>query len=195
LNILRAAEPGKAARIATLKSEGYPCYTTTVGWLGYSDDKLRRLCRQARAAGFTHSKFKVGADLDDDIRRLTIARQELGEDAHIMIDANPNQMWEVDQAIKWVKALSFARPLFIEEPTSPDDIAGHKTIRDTIAPIKVATGEAMKFQILTMVRPGEVRGAKKQEFDLEKWIWTIPVERTKMRREHLVRVLSRIFFG
>lgn len=146
LEILRAAEPGKAERIATLKAEGYPCYTTSAGWLGYSDDKLRRLCREAKEAGFTHTKFKVGRDLDDDIRRLTIAREELGEDMNIMIDAN--QVWEVEQAINWVKALSFARPLFIEEPTSPDDVIGHRKIREAIAPIKVATGEMCQNRIL-----------------------------------------------
>ncbi len=146
VNILREAAPGKAARIATLKAEGYPCYTTSAGWLGYSDDKLRRLCRKAREAGFTHTKFKVGQNLADDIRRLTIAREELGEDMNIMIDAN--QVWEVDQAVKWVKELAFARPLFIEEPTSPDDVFGHRKIREEVAPIKVATGEMCQNRIL-----------------------------------------------
>ena len=146
LAILRAAEPGKADRIEKLKAEGYPCYTTSAGWLGYSDDKLRRLCREARAAGFTHTKFKVGQNLDDDIRRLTIAREELGEDMHIMIDAN--QVWEVDQAIEWVNALAFARPLFIEEPTSPDDVIGHRRIREGVAPVKVATGEMCQNRII-----------------------------------------------
>ena len=97
LEMLQAAETGKAERIKTLKAEGYPCYTTSAGWLGYSDDKLRRLCREAREAGFTHTKFKVGHDLQDDIRRLTIAREELGQDMIIMIDAN--QVWEVDQRL------------------------------------------------------------------------------------------------
>lgn len=146
LQILRAAEPGKSARIEALKREGYPCYTTSAGWLGYPDDKLRRLCREAKAQGFTHTKFKVGRDLDDDIRRLTIAREELGEDMTIMIDAN--QVWEVGQAIDWVKQLAFARPFFIEEPTSPDDVLGHKAIRDGIGPIKVATGEMCQNRIL-----------------------------------------------
>lgn len=146
LQILRAAEPGKADRIATLRAEGYPCYTTSAGWLGYSDDKMRGLCREAREAGFTHTKFKVGRNLDDDIRRLTIAREELGEDMNIMIDAN--QVWEVDQAIEWVNALAFARPLFIEEPTSPDDVIGHRKIRKGVAPIKVATGEMCQNRIL-----------------------------------------------
>lgn len=146
LALLRAAEPGKAERIATLKAEGYPCYTTSAGWLGYSDDKLRRLCREAREAGFTHTKFKVGRDLEDDIRRLTIAREELGEDMNIMIDAN--QVWEVDQAIDWVRNLAFARPIFIEEPTSPDDVLGHAKIREGVAPIKVATGEMCQNRIM-----------------------------------------------
>lgn len=146
LDLLRKAEVGKAERIATLEAEGYPCYTTSAGWLGYSDDKLRRLCREAREAGFTHTKFKVGQNIDDDIRRLTIAREELGEDMNIMIDAN--QVWEVNQAIEWVNKLKFARPLFIEEPTSPDDIAGHKAIREAVAPIKVATGEMCQNRIM-----------------------------------------------
>lgn len=146
LALLNSQEAQKADRIATLKREGYPCYTTSAGWLGYPDDKLRLLCREARAAGFTHTKFKVGRDLDDDIRRLTIAREELGADATIMIDAN--QVWEVDQAIEWVQKLSFAKPFFIEEPTSPDDVLGHKAIREAIAPIKVATGEMCQNRIM-----------------------------------------------
>ena len=146
LEILRKAEPGKKERIETLKAEGYPCYTTSAGWLGYSDEKLRRLCREAREAGFTHTKFKVGQSLEDDIRRLTIAREELGEEMNIMIDAN--QVWEVDQAIDWVKELAFARPLFIEEPTSPDDVIGHRKIREGVAPIKVATGEMCQNRIM-----------------------------------------------
>ncbi len=146
LALLKKAESGKAERIQKLKQEGYPCYTTSAGWLGYSDEKLRGLCREARDAGFTHTKFKVGRDLQDDIRRLTIAREELGEDMIIMIDAN--QVWEVNQAIDWVRELAFARPYFIEEPTSPDDVAGHKAIRDAVAPIKVATGEMCQNRIL-----------------------------------------------
>lgn len=146
LALLKKAEAGKAERIERLKQEGYPCYTTSAGWLGYSDEKLRGLCREARESGFTHTKFKVGRDLQDDIRRLTIAREELGEDMTIMIDAN--QVWEVNEAIDWVKELAFVRPFFIEEPTSPDDVAGHKAIRDAIAPIKVATGEMCQNRIL-----------------------------------------------
>lgn len=146
LAILKDQEPHKSARIETLKREGYPCYTTSAGWLGYPDDKLRRLCREAKNAGFTHTKFKVGRNLEDDIRRLTIAREELGDDMTIMIDAN--QVWEVNQAIDWVKELAFVKPFFVEEPTSPDDILGHKAIREAISPIKVATGEMCQNRIM-----------------------------------------------
>ncbi|WP_157018114.1 L-fuconate dehydratase [Mesorhizobium xinjiangense] len=146
LAILKRAEPGKAERIAALEAEGYPCYTTSAGWLGYSDDKLRRLCREAVDAGFNHVKLKVGRDLEDDKRRLTIAREVLGPDRHLMIDAN--QVWEVGEAVDWVKALSFADPYFIEEPTSPDDVAGHKRIREAVAPVKVATGEMCQNRIM-----------------------------------------------
>ncbi len=146
LEILRKAEPGKKERIADLEAHGYPCYTTSAGWLGYPDDKLRRLCREAVAAGYTHVKLKVGRDLEDDIRRLTIAREELGPDRFLMIDAN--QVWDVDQAIDWVGKLAFAKPYFIEEPTSPDDIAGHRRIREAVAPVKVATGEMCQNRII-----------------------------------------------
>jgi L-fuconate dehydratase len=146
LEILRRAEPGKAERIAILEREGYACYTTSAGWLGYSDEKLRRLCQEAVDAGFSHVKMKVGRDLDDDIRRLTIAREVLGPDRYMMIDAN--QVWEVGQAIDWVRALAFAKPYFIEEPTSPDDIAGHRTIREAVTPVKVATGEMCQNRII-----------------------------------------------
>ena len=146
LDILRRAEPGKQERIAYLEQSGYPCYTTSAGWLGYADDKLRRLCREAVEAGYTHVKLKVGRDLEDDIRRLRIAREELGSDRILMIDAN--QVWEVDQAIDWVKQLAFAKPYFIEEPTNPDDIAGHRRIREAVAPVKVATGEMCQNRIV-----------------------------------------------
>lgn len=146
LAILRAAEPGKAERIAELERNGYPCYTTSAGWLGYGDEKLRRLCQEAVDAGFSHVKMKVGRDLQDDIRRLTIAREVLGPDRFMMIDAN--QVWEVGQAIDWVKRLAFANPYFIEEPTSPDDVAGHRAIREAVAPIKVATGEMCQNRII-----------------------------------------------
>ncbi|PZO80944.1 MAG: fuconate dehydratase [Mesorhizobium amorphae] len=146
LAILRRAEPGKQARIAELEANGYPCYTTSAGWLGYGDEKLRRLCREAVEAGFNHIKMKVGRDLEDDIRRLTIAREEIGPDRFLMIDAN--QVWEVPQAIDWVNRLAFVNPLFIEEPTSPDDVTGHRKIREGVAPVKVATGEMCQNRII-----------------------------------------------
>ncbi|MDR7142154.1 L-fuconate dehydratase [Rhizobium sp. BE258] len=144
--ILKKAEPGKAERIATLQAEGYACYTTSAGWLGYDDEKLRRLCQEAIDAGFNHVKMKVGRDLEDDIRRLRIAREVMGPDRYLMIDAN--QVWEVPQAIDWVNKLAFAKPFFIEEPTSPDDVAGHRKIRQAIAPVKVATGEMCQNRIM-----------------------------------------------
>ncbi|WP_122520244.1 MULTISPECIES: L-fuconate dehydratase [Pannonibacter] len=146
LEFLTKQTEGKAERRAKLEATGYPCYTTSAGWLGYDDDKLRRLCREAVDAGFRHIKMKVGRDLADDIRRLTIARETVGPDINLMIDAN--QVWEVDQAIGWVKQLAFARPWFIEEPTSPDDIEGHRKIREAVAPIQVATGEMCQNRII-----------------------------------------------
>lgn len=146
LEFLTEKQARKPGRLATLKAEGYPCYTTSAGWLGYDDAKLRRLCRQAVDAGFRHIKMKVGRDLEDDIRRLTIARDECGPDVNLMIDAN--QVWEVDEAIEWVRKLSFANPWFIEEPTSPDDIEGHRKIRLAVEPVQVASGEMCQNRII-----------------------------------------------
>ena len=146
LALLRDKETGKAERIAVLEREGYPCYTTSAGWLGYDDDKLRRLCQEAVDAGFNHVKLKVGRDIEHDISRLRIAREVIGPDRQLMIDAN--QVWEVDQAIDSVRQLAFARPWFIEEPTSPDDVEGHRKIRTGVAPVKVATGEMCQNRIL-----------------------------------------------
>ncbi|MCU1526278.1 MAG: L-alanine-DL-glutamate epimerase, partial [Frondihabitans sp.] len=114
-------------------------YTTSAGWLGYSDDKLRRLAQDAVDEGYTNIKLKVGANVDDDIRRLGIAREVVGPDANIMIDAN--QVWDVPEAIEWVLKLAEFKPLWIEEPTSPDDVLGHAAVRKAVAPIGVATGE------------------------------------------------------
>lgn len=146
LAILKKAEAGKATRIATLGREGYQCYTTSAGWLGYSEEKLRRLCQEAIDAGFNHIKMKVGRDLGDDIRRLAIVREIIGPERSLMIDAN--QVWEVPQAIEWLGKLAFSKPLFIEEPTSPDDVAGHRKIREAIGPMKVATGEMCQNRIM-----------------------------------------------
>ena len=146
LALLQKQAVGKEERWATLQREGYPCYTTSAGWLGYDDDKLRRLCKEAIDAGFNHVKMKVGRDKADDIRRLTIAREVLGPDRQLMIDAN--QVWEVNQAVEWVNDLAFCKPWFIEEPTSPDDIEGHRVIREGVAPVKVATGEMCQNRII-----------------------------------------------
>jgi L-fuconate dehydratase len=139
LAILRAAAPGRAERSAHLVSAGYPAYATSPGWLGYDDAKLSRLCREALAAGFTHIKLKVGASLEDDLRRMSIAREVCGPSTRIAVDAN--QRWDVGQAIEWVAALAPYDPYWIEEPTSPDDVLGHAAIARAIAPLKVATGE------------------------------------------------------
>ncbi|AGI22679.1 L-fuconate dehydratase [Pseudomonas sp. MT3] len=146
LELLRERAHGKDERIQVLQDEGYPCYTTSAGWLGYSDEKLRRLCQEAVDAGFSHIKLKVGRDLDDDIRRVRIAREVIGPQRNLMIDAN--QVWEVGQAVDWVRELAFAKPWFIEEPTSPDDVEGHRVIREGVAPVKVATGEMCQNRIL-----------------------------------------------
>lgn len=146
LALLTARAEGKAQRRERLTATGYPCYTTSAGWLGYPDEKLRRLAREAVEAGFRHVKLKVGRDLEDDIRRLRIAREAVGPDCRLMIDAN--QIWETGQAIDWVKALAFAKPWFIEEPTSPDDVEAHRTIREAIHPVRVATGEMCQNRVL-----------------------------------------------
>ncbi len=147
LALLRERAVGKEARRAELLANGYPSYTTSAGWLGYEDAKLRRLVREAVDAGFSHVKLKVGRDLADDVRRLRIAREELGPDRHLMIDAN--QVWDVDQALAWLPQLAFARPWFIEEPTSPDDVAGHRRIREAMkGHMQVATGEMCQNRIM-----------------------------------------------
>ena len=139
VELLRAQQPHRADRIAELERDGYPAYTTSAGWLGYDDDKIRALCREAIADGFNAIKMKVGADLDDDMRRAALLRGELGPDRLLMTDAN--QRWDVGQAIEWMRALADQDPYWIEEPTSPDDVLGHATIARALAPMKVATGE------------------------------------------------------
>lgn len=146
LDLLVDRARGKDERRAVLQREGYACYTTSAGWLGYDDDKIARLCREAVGAGFRHVKLKVGANLDDDVRRLAVAREAVGPDCRLMIDAN--QVWDVDTAIPWVKRLAFAEPWFIEEPTSPDDVEAHRAIRLGVAPVKVATGEMCQNRIV-----------------------------------------------
>ncbi|WP_245599618.1 L-fuconate dehydratase [Nakamurella lactea] len=146
LTILRAAEPTRAERIAELRRNGFPAYTTTPGWLGYSDEKLARLCREAVDDGFRQIKLKVGADLGDDRRRMRIAREVVGPDIKIAIDAN--QRWEQDEAIEWVNALAEFDPAWVEEPTNPDDLLAHAAIAKGIAPIRVATGEHMANRVM-----------------------------------------------
>jgi L-fuconate dehydratase len=146
LALLRAAEPGRAAREARLLAEGYPAYTTTPGWLGYDDEKLVRLSLQAVADGFAQIKLKVGADRAEDRRRLALVREVVGPNVRIAIDAN--QSWSVAQAIEWVDSLRDQDPYWIEEPTAPDDVLGHAAIRRAVAPVRVATGEHAHNRIL-----------------------------------------------
>jgi L-fuconate dehydratase len=146
LEILRRAEPGRAEREDRLLADGYAAYTTTPGWLGYSDEKLTRLCAEAVAAGYEQIKLKVGAVLEDDVRRLRIAREAVGPDIRIAVDAN--QRWDVDEAVRWVRALAPFDPYWIEEPTSPDDVLGHAAIRRAVSPIRVATGEHVQNRVV-----------------------------------------------
>lgn len=146
LEILNAAQPGREERTAQLLAEGYPGYTTTPGWLGYSDEKLTRLAHEAVADGFKQIKLKVGADLADDVRRLRTARAAVGPDIKIAVDAN--QRWDVAEAIEWIKHLAPFDIAWIEEPTSPDDILGHAAIARGVAPIPVATGEHVQNRVV-----------------------------------------------
>ncbi|MCA9289858.1 MAG: hypothetical protein KDA25_01950, partial [Phycisphaerales bacterium] len=146
IDLLRSAEDGRAAREADLHARGYPAYTTSAGWLGYDDAKIRRLCAAGIEAGWTHFKIKVGADLADDVRRAAIVREAIGPDRRLMFDAN--QRWDVPQAIEWMRHLAPFDPYWIEEPTSPDDVLGHAAIARSIAPIGVATGEQCQNRVL-----------------------------------------------
>ncbi|WP_326708638.1 fuconate dehydratase [Streptomyces sp. NBC_01474] len=139
LEMLESRVPGRAEREAYVRRHGYPAYTTSAGWLGYDDAKLARLCKEAVAQGWDAVKLKVGADLKDDIRRCRIAREIIGPDRRLMIDAN--QTLGVEEAIAWADALAEFDIWWFEEPTSPDDILGHAAIARRIAPIHVATGE------------------------------------------------------
>ncbi|RCW45814.1 L-fuconate dehydratase [Halopolyspora algeriensis] len=146
LELLRGAEPGRAERIRQLHRAGYPAYTTTPGWLGYDDAKLARLCRQAVLDGYDLIKLKVGGDVEHDVRRLAIAREAVGSDVRIAIDAN--QRWDVDEAIRWLERLAPFDPWWIEEPTSPDDVLGHAAIRRAVTPMRVATGEHVHNRVM-----------------------------------------------
>ena len=146
LAILRRHEPTKGARAAEMRRDGYPAYTTSAGWLGYGDEKMRRLIREGIAQGWTHFKMKVGADPTDDLRRARLMRGEIGPGRTLMMDAN--QMWDVGQAIEAMKPLREFAPWWIEEPTSPDDVLGHATIARAVAPVRVATGEHVQNRIV-----------------------------------------------
>jgi L-fuconate dehydratase len=146
LDILRRGRAGAENRRTRLLERGFPAYTTSAGWLGYDDEKLTRLAVRAVQEGFRQIKLKVGADLDDDIRRCRVARSAVGPDIRMAIDAN--QRWNVDEAIRWTKALAEFDPYWIEEPTSPDDVLGHAAIRAAVAPVKVATGEHVQNRVV-----------------------------------------------
>ncbi|MFI1396595.1 enolase C-terminal domain-like protein [Streptomyces sp. NPDC020681] len=145
LAIVRAAEPGRAERAERLREQGYPAYTTSPGWLGYSDEKLVRLAKEAVADGFGQIKLKVGGDIDDDVRRMKLARAAVGPSIRIAVDAN--QRWDVADAVRWMTALAPYEPHWIEEPTSPDDILGHAAVRAG-QPVKVATGEHVANRVV-----------------------------------------------
>ncbi len=148
LEILRRNEPTKGEREEEMLKDGFPAYTTSAGWLGYSDEKIRRLCREAVAEGWGHIKIKVGRDVEDDERRAGIIREEIGPDRKLMMDAN--QVWEVDEAIENMDRLRRLSPWWIEEPTSPDDVLGHAAIAKAVAPhgIGVATGEHCQNRVV-----------------------------------------------
>ncbi len=146
LTILRNNASSKAKREHQIRETGYPAYTTSIGWLGYSDGKVRRLCKEALAEGWTNFKMKVGSNVDDDIRRAKIIREEVGYDHKLMMDAN--QKWGVGEAIDYMSHLAEFKPHWIEEPTSPDDILGHAAIRKALSPIGVATGEHVHNRIM-----------------------------------------------
>lgn len=143
---LHTKKAGKAAREQEMIDGGLPAYTTSAGWLGYDDDKIIRLTREAIADGWDHIKIKVGNGVDDDIRRLRIIRNEIGPDRKLMVDAN--QVWDVDEAIEYVQKLSEFDLWWVEEPTSPDDVLGHASIAKQIAPIRVATGEQIQNRVV-----------------------------------------------
>ena len=145
-DILEKTREGRDERLQLLLARGYPAYTSSAGWLGYSDDKLRSLCKEAVEAGWTHLKLKVGRDLEDDVRRLRTVREVVGDNITLMVDAN--QVWEPSEAVEWMKSLADFDLWFLEEPTSPDDILGHRQVREGIHPIKVATGECCQNRII-----------------------------------------------
>lgn len=146
LEILREGERGMDSRLAQLRAEGYPAYTTSAGWFGFSDEKIRRLCREGLVEGWTHFKLKVGGEPADDLRRGRIVREEIGWTNRMMVDAN--QKWSVGEAIDRIHELKELDPWWMEEPTNPDDILGHARIRRECAPVRIATGEHCQNRIM-----------------------------------------------
>ena len=144
--LLIGALTGREDRLEKLLHQGYPSYTTSAGWLGYSDKQLKQKCADLKARGWNHFKIKVGRDLADDRRRCSLLRSEMGDDAKMMIDAN--QVWDVPEAIQWIQQLAEFDPWFVEEPTFPDDILGHAAISKAVSPIRVATGEMCHNRIM-----------------------------------------------
>ncbi|WP_106506556.1 enolase C-terminal domain-like protein [Brachybacterium timonense] len=144
--ILHRAQPGREAAIARLREHGYPAYTTSAGWLGYSDDKVTSRLKEAVEQGFSMVKLKVGRDIADDRRRFAVAREQLGPDFPIAVDAN--QTWDVAEAVAWIEALAEFNPYWVEEPTSPDDVLGHAAIRTAVSPVRIATGEQVQNRII-----------------------------------------------
>ena len=139
VELLEARADGRAEREAHVRRAGLPAYTTSVGWLGFTDDEVRRRARAAVEAGWTHVKMKVGGDPEADARRADLLSDERGAERFLMMDAN--QVWEVDEAIERTKRLSQFDPWWMEEPTSPDDVLGHARIARAVAPVRIATGE------------------------------------------------------
>src|SRR6185312_5226466 len=146
LTMLEKKAGSKQERIDYLLKNGYPAYTTSAGWMGYSEEKIRRLSRQAKNEGWKYLKMKVGGDVNEDVRRASIIREEVGDEIKLMMDAN--QKWEVNEAIANMKLLAKFNPWWIEEPTSPDDILGHLAIKKAVLPIKVATGEHCQNRVM-----------------------------------------------
>jgi L-fuconate dehydratase len=146
VELLRERAAGRREREETHLEDGFPAYTTSTGWLGYPDEKVRRLCREAIAEGWTAFKMKVGPDLADNTRRAALMREEIGPDRRLMLDAN--QCWDVPEAIRQMEALAAFDPYWIEEPTSADDVLGHAAISKAVAPVGVATGEVCQNRVV-----------------------------------------------
>jgi L-fuconate dehydratase len=155
--ILDGGQIGQAERLARVLDEGFPSYTTSVGWLGYSDEKVKALTQQAYREGWRAMKMKVGGPIEDDVRRARLIRAEIGPDALLMMDAN--QIWDVDEAIANMARLAEADPYWIEEPTHPDDVLGHARIQQAVAPVRVATGEVAANRVVfkQLLQAGAIR--------------------------------------